>query len=104
MTSNHQQVDKTMPQTNQSSGLAELQVDNYLQIKDFAFMLRPSMSMSRFWHYQQLMLQLQMAIWKLIINAIIQNMFKKNNFSRECPKAAKQLTENGSHLEFLINT
>ena len=62
------------------------------------------MSMSRFWHYQQLMLQLQMAIWKLIINEIIQNMFKKNNFSRECPKAAKQLTENGSHLEFLINT
>ena len=28
-------------------------------------MLRPSMSISRFWHYQQLMLQLQMAIWKL---------------------------------------
>ena len=30
-------------------------------------------------------------------------MFKKNNFSRECPKAAKELTENGSH-EFLIKT
>ena len=28
-------------------------------------MLRPSMSISRFWHYQQLMLQLQRAIWKL---------------------------------------
>ena len=39
-----------------------------------------------------------------LINEIIQNMFKKNNFSRECPKAAKKLTENGSHLEFLINT
>ena len=65
----HQQVDKTTPQTDQSSGLAELQVDNYLYLKSkryhVAFMLHPSMSISRFWHYQQLMLQIQMAIWKL---------------------------------------
>ena len=70
MTSNHQQVDKTTPQTDQSSGLAELQLDKLrnLQIKEVyhvAFMLHPSMSISRFWHYQQLMLQLQMVIWKL---------------------------------------
>ena len=35
---------------------------------------------------------------------LYKNMFKKNTFSRECPKAAKKLTEYGSHLEFLIKT
>ena len=34
MTSNHQQVDKIAPQTAQSSGLAEFQVDNYCQITE----------------------------------------------------------------------
>ena len=28
---------------------------------------------------------------------------KRTILSRECPKSAKKLTENGSHLEFLIN-
>ena len=28
---------------------------------------------------------------------------KRTILSRECPKTAKELTENGSHLEFLIN-
>ena len=37
-------------------------------------MLRPSMSISRFWHYQQLMLQLQMAIWKLAPSIYVLSM------------------------------
>ena len=35
---------------------------------------------------------------------MIENLYLKKNYVAHCTKSAKKSTENGSHLEFLINT
>ena len=40
-----------------------------------------------------------------VINEKTENLHKKRLiYVADCPKSTKKLTENGSHLEFLINT